>query len=88
MKQVEQITFNGKYAHTEGQEVLYCTERALFKLTGEGIELIEIAPGVDLEKDILSMMDFEPKISPNLKEMSSNIFASGLLGLKKHFDDE
>jgi propionate CoA-transferase len=88
VKQVEQITFNGKYAHAEGQEVLYCTERALFKLTGEGIELIEIAPGVDLERDILSMMDFKPIISPQLKEMPSEIFASRLLGLKKRFNDE
>ena len=80
--EVEQITFNGKYAYESGQEVLYCTERALFKLVKGGIELIEIAPGIDIEKDIFSMMDFRPKISPQLKTMNLNIFKQGLLNLK------
>jgi propionate CoA-transferase len=81
--EVEQITFNGKYAFEKGQEVLYCTERATFRLTEDGIELFEIAPGVDLEKDILSMMEFTPKISAELKSMDSLIFKNELLNLKK-----
>ena len=80
--EVEQITFNGKYAFECGQEVLYCTERAVFKLVEEGIELIELAPGINLEKDVLSMMDFKPKISATLKIMDKKIYAGGLLGLK------
>jgi len=53
--------------------VLYITERAVFKLTKEGLELIEIAPGVDIEKDILAHMDFTP-ICKNYKLMDSSIF--------------
>lgn len=83
IKTVEQITFNGKYAVEKGQEVLYCTERALFKLTKEGLELIEIAPGIDLEKDILSMMEFKPKINDQLKVMDPIIFRNTLLNLKE-----
>ena len=82
IKEVEQITFNGRYAYEQGQEVLYCTERALFRLTENGIELIEIAPGVDLEKDIFSLMDFKPLLHPKLKKMPSKVFESGLLNLK------
>ncbi len=81
--EVEQITFNGKYAFEKGQEVLYCTERATFRLMEDGIVLFEIAPGVDLEKDILSMMEFTPKISAELKSMDALIFRNELLNLKK-----
>lgn len=79
---VEQISFSGIYAAEKGQDVLYITERAVFKLTKEGPELIEIAPGVDLEKDILAKMDFKPVISKDLKEMDACIFNEGLMGLK------
>ena len=79
---VEQITFNGKYAYENEQEVLYCTERALFKLVKEGIELVELAPGIDLENDVLSMMEFRPQINSNLKIMDKRIYTNGLLGLK------
>lgn len=82
ISKVEQITLNGKYAFSRGQEVLYCTERALFKLVKDGIELIEIAPGVDLENDVLSMMEFRPRISSNLKIMDAKIYGNELLGLK------
>jgi len=79
---VEQITFNGKYAYENGQEILYCTERALFKLVKEGIELVELAPGIDMENDVLSMMEFRPQINSNLKIMDKRIYTNGLLGLK------
>jgi propionate CoA-transferase len=74
LQNVEQITFSGKYAIHHKQEIFYVTERAVFKLTPEGLMLIEIAPGVDIEKHILSQMDFMPAISSNLKEMDKNIF--------------
>lgn len=74
LKDVEQITFSGEYAKEIRQEVLYVTERAVFELTQEGLVLTEIAPGVELQKDILDQMDFEPGISPDLKIMDERIF--------------
>lgn len=59
---VEQVTFNAARALEHAQEVLYVTERAVFRPTTEGIELTEIAPGIDLERDILAHMDFRPII--------------------------
>lgn len=82
LAKVEQITFSGKYAQKVHQPVLYITERAVFELTGEGMVLTEIAPGIDLEKDILALMDFKPIISPNLKTMDARIFHNELMGLK------
>ncbi len=73
LKDVEQITFSGQYAAKVGQPVLYVTERAVFRLTPEGVELTEIAPGIDLEKDILQQMDFKPIIK-NVKTMDAGIF--------------
>ena len=79
--EVEQVTFSGAYAQEKGQPVLYITERAVFKLTSEGVELIEIAPGVDLQKDILDQMEFKP-IMKDVKTMDQRIFRDDLMGLK------
>ena len=62
ISEVEQITFNGKFAADQGKEVMYVTERCVFKLTEKGLELSEVAPGIDIENDILANMDFEPVI--------------------------
>jgi propionate CoA-transferase len=62
VKAVEQITFSGSYAAEQGQSVLYVTERCVFRRTPEGLELAEVAPGVDVERDILALMDFRPII--------------------------
>ncbi len=82
INKVEQVTFSGEYANQKGQPVLYLTERAIFKLTPKGIMLIEIAPGVDLEKHILANMEFKPLIADDLKEMDSRIFLDQPMGLK------
>lgn len=74
LNSVEQITFSSEYSIESHQQVMYITERAVFKLTMEGLELIEIAPGIDLKKDVLDCMEFEPVISKNLKLMDSRIF--------------
>ena len=79
---VEHVTFSGEYAQEHDKKVLYVTERAVFRLGREGLILEEIAPGVDLQRDILDLMDFTPVISPNLKEMDSRIFRPEAMGLK------
>ena len=79
--QVEQVTFSGEYSKANGQQVLYITERAVFKLTDQGVELTEIAPGVDLEKDVLAQMDFVP-VMKDVKLMDQRIFQNQLMGLQ------
>ncbi len=63
VKNVEQITFSGTYASQKSQPVIYVTERCVFQLTPGGLELIEVAPGIDIEKNILAHMDFKPIIN-------------------------
>jgi len=79
---VDQRTFSGSFATQRKQPVLYITERCVFRLTGAGLELIEIAPGVDLDKDILAQMGFRPLISSSLRKMDSRIFQPGPMNLK------
>lgn len=74
VKAVDQITFSGNYANSIGQPVLYITERAVFELTPEGLLLTEIAPGAELEKDVLELMEFRPIVSENLKRMDEDLF--------------
>jgi len=74
VKNVQQITFSGDYAMEKGQSVLYVTERAVFKLTKKGMVLTEIAPGIDLEKDVLFQMAFRPIISDDLTMMEASLF--------------
>lgn len=81
-KEVEQITFNGEFAAKQDKEVLYITERCVFKLVEGGLELIEIAPGIDLEKDILAQMDFKP-IMRDVKEMDACLFHERSMKLRK-----
>jgi len=82
VKNVEQITFSGEYARKRGQEVMYVTERAVFRLGKDGLVLEEIAPGVDLKKDVLDQMEFSPIVSSKLKLMDEKIFKTEKLGLK------
>jgi len=77
---VEQITFSGKYAQETKQTVLYITERAVFELTPEGVKLKEIAPGIDLEKDILQQMDFKPIVG-DYTLMDERIFRPEKMGI-------
>ena len=82
VKHVQQITFSGKVAYDSKQEVWYVTERAVFRLVKDGLELVEIAPGIDLQKDVLDQMDFKPIISKNLKEMDARIFEEPVMNIK------
>ena len=82
VEQVQQITFSGPYAAACGQEVLYITERAVFRLSESGLVLTEVAPGIDLESQVLAQMDCRVRISKDLRKMDMRIFRSGRMGLK------
>ena len=81
--EVEHRTFSGSYARKRKQPVLYITERCVFKLGDDGLELVEIAPGIDLERDILAQMGFPPVVSKNLRTMDEAIFRDGSMGLRE-----
>ena len=83
VRDVEHRTFSGRYAWKRQQPVLYVTERAVFRLCAEGIELIEIAPGVDLERDVLAQMEFRPVMNKAPKLMEAAIFRDGKMGLRE-----
>jgi propionate CoA-transferase len=87
VKAVEHRTFSGREACKRGQRVLYVTERCVFQLKADGaqgcLELIEIAPGIDLERDILAQMDFMPEISSTLRLMDGALFTEASMGLRE-----
>jgi propionate CoA-transferase len=83
VRRVQQRTFSGAYARRRGQEVHYVTERATFRLTDAGLVLTEIAPGVDLERDVLAHMEFEPIVSDGLVEMDRRLFCEQAMGLAR-----
>lgn len=88
VNKVQQISYNGKLAIERGQNMYFVTERAVFKLTENGPMLIEIAKGLDLEKDVLAQMEFEPLIAEELKEITVEIYRDQPYGLKKLLDDK
>lgn len=69
-----QRTFNGTYALKQGHKITFITDRCVMKLTEEGFLITEVAPGVDVEKDILAHMAFRPKVAADVKEMDPRIF--------------
>ena len=79
---VEQITFSGARAAETGQTVLYVTERCVLRRAPGGVELIEVAPGIDIERDILAQMDFRPSIG-KVRSMDPRIFATGPMDLNQ-----
>lgn len=81
LKDVEQITFSGNYANKKGQTVMYITERAVFELRKDGVHLIEVAPGIDIQTQILDLMDFKPFID-EVKVMDERIFKDEIMGIK------
>ncbi len=83
VKQVYEITISGKYMREQHKPMLFITERAVFQLTEAGLELIEIASGVDLKKDVLGQMGFQPLVSNSLRQMAPRIFTDGLMGLRR-----
>ena len=81
VSEVEHRTFSGQMATAAGREILYVTERCVFRLAAEGLELIEIAPGIDLQRDIIERMEFVPRMAAKVAFMDERIFRNGLMGL-------
>ncbi|MGD0937695.1 MAG: CoA-transferase, partial [Streptosporangiaceae bacterium] len=82
VEEVEHRTFSGPYAARQGKDVLYITERCVFRLTTEGLELTEVAPGIDIERDILAKMAFKPIVTKP-REMDRRIFRPDPMGLRE-----
>ena len=83
VEKVEHVTFSGRFAQQNRQPVLYVTERCVLELTEKGMEVTEVAPGVDLEQDVLAQMDFQPMVSDRLQQMDPRIFREESMGLKE-----
>ena len=81
VRSVGQITFNGEYARQKGQRVLYITERAVFSMEAEGLTITEIAPGVDLQTQVLDRLPFPVQVSPHLQTMDPAFFGPAKIGL-------
>ena len=88
IKKVSSVTFSAKQAQKQGQEVIYITERAVFKLIDGKVVLTEIAPGVDLEKDIISQIGFKPEIANDFKLMDERIFKEEKMNIYNEFVNE
>lgn len=82
VEQVSQVTFNGPRAFARGQSVHYITERCVFRLTVQGLELVEVAPGIDLQRDVLALLPFQPRVADDLEVMSAAIFSAAKMGLR------
>jgi len=78
---LEQVCYSADMARARGQVALFVTERAVFRVGADGLELVEIAPGLDAERDIIANMGFRPKVAADLRPMDARIFAPGLMGL-------
>jgi propionate CoA-transferase len=80
---VEQICYNGAFARTQGRVAVFVTERAVFRVGDSGLELFEIAPGINLERDILANMAFQPSIAADLRTMDERLFRPEPMGLRQ-----
>ena len=81
---LEQICYSAEIGRERGQLALFVTERAVFRIGADGLELIEIAAGVDPERDIISNMGFRPRVARDLKQMDARIFDPQPMGLAAH----
>jgi propionate CoA-transferase len=81
---LEQVCYSASMGRERGQVALFVTERAVFRVGADGLELIEVAPGIDLERDVIAQMGFRPRVAPDLKPMDARIFDASLMGLAAH----
>ena len=82
---VREVSFNGSLARERGQQVRYITDRAVFELADDGLVLTELAPGVDLERDVLGRMGFRPRLAGEIRAMDRRLYMSGPMGLAADF---
>jgi len=87
VEQVEEVTFNARMAFERGQDVHYITDRCSFRLEAGGPVLTEIMPGIDLDRDIRRLMDFDVTVSPSLRETPRDLLTDGPFGLKTHWEE-
>ena len=83
--QVREISFNGRLARERGQQVRYITDRAVFELADDGLLLTEIAPGIDLQRDVLDQMGFRPRVADELRTTDMRVYAAGPMGIASDF---
>ena len=81
VKTVSSPTFSGPRALANGQKITYITERAVLSLRPEGLTITEVAPGVDLERDVLARAEFPLHVSDEVKTMDAGLFREDSLGL-------
>ncbi|MGQ0485600.1 MAG: acyl CoA:acetate/3-ketoacid CoA transferase [Hyphomicrobiales bacterium] len=84
VREVEQVSFSGRRAVAQGQDVTYVTERCVMKLTREGMVVTEIAPGAELQANILDQSEFPLIVAPDLKPMQKALFWPEPMGLELH----
>ncbi|HEY8135490.1 MAG TPA: CoA-transferase [Candidatus Limnocylindrales bacterium] len=85
VERVREVTFNGELARQRGQQVRYITDRAVFALDDDGIVLTEVAPGIDVERDVLAQMQFRPRVAEGLRSIDPRVYAGGPMGLAADF---
>jgi propionate CoA-transferase len=81
VERVGHVTFSGAFAREQGQTVYYITERCVFELTGDGLKVVEVAPGVDLERDVIDQIEFRPLVPDVVPKMDASIFSEEPMGL-------
>jgi len=84
--QVREISFNGRLARERGQQVRYVTDRAVFALADDGLVLTEVAPGIDVERDVLGQMGFRPRVANDLTTTDLRVYATGPMGVASDFE--
>ncbi|MDG0024557.1 acyl CoA:acetate/3-ketoacid CoA transferase [Trinickia sp. Y13] len=82
VREVDHVTFSGAMARARGQEVRYVTERCVMRLASDGLEVIEVAPGIDLRRDVLEQADFPLAVASDLKTMDAALFEDAPYGLQ------
>jgi propionate CoA-transferase len=85
---VREVSFSGRLARERGQQVRYITDRAVFELADDGVVLIEVAPGIDVERDVLERMGFRPRVAEDLRTTDPRVYAAGAMGIAADFGVE